>query len=392
MTKFIFQVCFMLIINLVSFPFSAYASSAENIYDEVKDSIFTVYSIDEENKEKSALGSGVAVAKSLIATNCHVALAGSFLFVEVNQENHLGRLVYYNQKKDICFIEIVGSPLKPANIRPSKTVKIGEEVFAIGNPEGSMKSISSGIISNKIKDDGIEILQTDASISHGSSGGGLFDVNGNLIGITTWAHKTGENMSFALPTELILEVIGTKKSSYEPTKKETEKSSTELKIEYYDNTLTRIGYYGDDEIALMKWNGRCIIGITGRYKDKPTSLALWFPHKPEGLFIFSRVVNAENAIRYFNWINEKENILYQESKSYLYFDKKLYPLPIMAVDNVKQPVYLFALSGDITEELIELDYFVGQFYGYTQAEGMTTIKFGLTGFTEAFGAYTKHCK
>lgn len=393
----------VLIACLILFAHTANAqSTAEGVYENVKDSIGTIFSINEENEKESALGSGVAVEKSLIATNCHVALSGNFLIVKINNETLLGRLFYYNQKRDLCLIQIVGSPLKTVTIRPSKSVKIGEDVFAIGNPEGQMKTISKGIISNKLKEDGIELLQTDASISSGSSGGGLFDVDGKLIGITTKTLKEGENIAFAIPTELILAVVNSKEKTSGTTNqidsKSSNSSSNEASVisknshpEEY-NKLKHIGYYGDDEIALMKWNNRCFIGITGRYRDKPTSLAIWFPHKPDGLFIFSRVVNAENAIKYFNWINEKENILYQESKSYLYFDKKLYPLPIMVVDNVKQPVYLFVLSGEITEELIELDYFLGQFYGYTQSEGMTTIKFGLIGFTEAFGAYTKHCK
>jgi len=388
---------------MILFSSSAVASGAEKLYDDTKDSIFTIFSINEENKEKSALGSGVAVKKDLVATNCHVALAGNFLIIEINNKDFLGRLFYYNQEKDICLIEIVGATLKPVNIRPSNSVKIGEEVFAIGNPEGRMKTISKGIISNKLKEDGIELLQTDASISHGSSGGGLFDINGNLIGITTKASKEGENIAFAIPTELILAIINPKEKANDKTdqidsEKSNATSSNEVpavtkntKGKIY-NALERIGYYGEDQIALMKWNSKCFIGITGRYQGKPTSLAIWFPHKSNGLFIFSRVVNAENAIKYFNWINETNNIKYQESKSFLYFDKKLYPLTISSVDNTKQPVYLFVLSSDITKELIELDYFLGQFYGYTQPEGMTTVKFGLTGFTEALGAYTKYCK
>lgn len=237
---------------LASFPFISYASSAENIYEHVNDSIFTIYSIDEENKEKSALGSGVAVEKNLIATNCHVALAGRFLAVEVHQENRLGRLIYYNQKRDICLIEIVGSSLKPVNIRYSKSVKIGEEVFAIGNPEGFKKTISQGIISNKIQEDGIQILVTDASISEGSSGGGLFDVNGNLIGITVGYHKAGKNINFALPTELILEVIGKQSTDNIKSQHETENSFADKKTVAFDNTLTSINYYGENKVALIK--------------------------------------------------------------------------------------------------------------------------------------------
>lgn len=385
-------------LGLIGFAASACANSAaQKVYEDVGRSIFTIFSVDEENKDKTAFGSGVAVTKELIATNCHVALAGRFLIIEVNQKRHIGRLFYYNQEKDLCLIEIVGSPLNPVNIRPSKSVHIGEEVFAIGNPEGHEKTISRGIISNRIIGDGIELLQTDASISEGSSGGGLFDMDSNLVGITVGTHKTGENMTFALPTELILDVLGNETSGKKNTDSQinnqsNSQPSTEKSNHVDSNKLIRIGYYGEDEIALMKWNDKCFIGIIGRYRDTPKSLAIWFPTKPDGMFIFSRIVNAEDAIKYLKMFNEKDNIKFTESKSYLYFDKKLYPLPIMQIDNVKHAVYVFAMTGEITEELIALDYFLGQFYRHTQEDGMTTIKFGLSGFTEAYGEYAKQCK
>jgi S1-C subfamily serine protease len=95
------------------------------------------------------LGSGVAIGKSLIATNCHVALAGNFLVIKINNQTLSGELSYYNQKKDLCLIKVTDNVLKAVPIRPSKSVNIGEDVFAIGNPEGQMKTISRGIISNK---------------------------------------------------------------------------------------------------------------------------------------------------------------------------------------------------------------------------------------------------
>lgn len=59
---------------------------------------------------------------------------------------------------------------------------------------------------------------------------------------------------------------------------------------------------------------------------------------------------------------------------------------------MKQPVYIFTFKHDITQQLIELDNFLGQFYNYSQSSGMTTITFDLDGFTEALGGYNKYCK
>lgn len=199
----------------VIFLLAAYCSNsaianpdvAEKIYNETSNSIFTVYGVGTEGKKEIALGSAVAVERNVLATNCHVALSGSFLIIYVNDKPKLGRLYYYNQLNDLCLVEVPGESFNPVKIRASKTVKIGEEVFAIGNPDGLEKTISRGIISNKHMKNGKIILQTDAAISHGSSGGGLFDKAGNLIGITTFLDPSGENIGFAVSTELILVVV-----------------------------------------------------------------------------------------------------------------------------------------------------------------------------------------
>lgn len=385
---------YSIFIGVMFFVPAAYAkSTAQEVYENVKDSIGTIYSIDEEDKEKNARGSGVAIEKDLVVTNCHVALSGNFLIIKINKETLLGRLLYYNKKKDVCLIQVSGSPLKSVNMRPSRSVEIGEEVFAIGNPEGHEKTISRGIISNKENRDGVELLQTDASISHGSSGGGLFDSEGNLIGITTEADERGENIAFAIPTETIIDVVGGSKKSSETTatKSTSDANNSQLTEEKYEE-LTRIGYYGEDEVALMKWRDRCFIGIVGRYNNKPTSLAIWFPDKPNGLYIFSHKIRGEDAIEFFNWINQAKDVSYPNSKSFVYFDEDLYPLPIITVNKVKQRAYIFLVNKPLTEDLISLDYFLGQFYHYTDSSGMTTIKFGLSGFTEAYGAYKKLCK
>jgi S1-C subfamily serine protease len=90
-------------------------------------------------------------------------------------------------------------------------VHIGEEVFTIGSPKGYEKSISRGIISNKIKFKDTSILQTDASISPGSSGGGLFDTKSHLIGITFLKNEAAgsEGIGFAIPAELIKGLVKT---------------------------------------------------------------------------------------------------------------------------------------------------------------------------------------
>jgi len=98
---------------------------------------------------------------------------------------------------DLAFIQ-VSATLKPASIRTTP-VEIGSDVFAIGQPMGLTASISNGIVSAiRRGPGGVSLVQFTAPISPGSSGGGLFDANGSLVGITTSFVEGGQNLNFAV--------------------------------------------------------------------------------------------------------------------------------------------------------------------------------------------------
>ena len=85
----------------------------------------------------------------------------------------------------------------------SKNLKVGQRVYAVGAPEGLELTLSEGLISALRSVANFRYIQTTASISHGSSGGGLFDAQGRLIGITTFYWSDGQNLNFALPADWI---------------------------------------------------------------------------------------------------------------------------------------------------------------------------------------------
>ncbi|EEB78049.1 hypothetical protein GPB2148_2681 [marine gamma proteobacterium HTCC2148] len=94
----------------------------------------------------------------------------------------------------------VGNNL-PAYVRRGRgytAVKIGENVAAISNPKGLETSLSRGIVGQKRSRGGLRLIQTDAAISSGSSGGGLFDRSGYLMGITTFTIAEGQSLNFAI--------------------------------------------------------------------------------------------------------------------------------------------------------------------------------------------------
>lgn len=85
-----------------------------------------------------------------------------------------------------------------ARVRSFESLKVGEAVMAIGAPRGFSNTLSTGVVSQVRVLDGRRLVQTTAPISGGSSGGGLFDEKGNLIGITTFGIRDAENLNFAV--------------------------------------------------------------------------------------------------------------------------------------------------------------------------------------------------
>jgi tetratricopeptide (TPR) repeat protein len=106
---------------------------------------------------------------------------------------------------DLTRLRVSGLKVRGVDLRPSSSLDVGERVYSIGSPEGLELSISEGLISGLRELDDERVIQTTAAISHGSSGGGLFDSQGNLVGITTFMFTGGQNLNFAVPAEAIME-------------------------------------------------------------------------------------------------------------------------------------------------------------------------------------------
>jgi serine protease Do len=200
------SLCCALLYCLIA-PASADAiSSAQKVYGNVNEAVVMIFDVKDNDVKKTIdYGSGVAVAKHVIATNCHVALKGDTRLIKINDKFVATTLLYKDELNDICLLNVADHEFKPVKLRPASSVKIGEEVYAIGSPRGYEKTISRGIISNRIKFKETYILQTDAATSPGSSGGGLFDIQGCLIGITFAKNEAlgSEGIGFAIPVELV---------------------------------------------------------------------------------------------------------------------------------------------------------------------------------------------
>jgi len=169
------------------------------------------------NPQRMSLGSGVIISKNgYIVTNSHVVEDADSIMVKIpgSDKEYDGKLVGSDPKSDIAVIKISANNLKAVSMGSSSGLKIGDVVFAIGNPFGVGLSVSQGIISAQHKN-GIGIneyenfIQTDASINPGNSGGALIDSRGALIGINSAiiTSSGGNNgIGFAIEVDMVKDI------------------------------------------------------------------------------------------------------------------------------------------------------------------------------------------
>ena len=184
--------------------------NAASIFENTWRSVVVVYAGDTQ-------GGGVILGgPNQVATNCHVVDEAPYdIRVYKGEERQANRdkaysaeIVAGDRKRDICLLMVSGLWGIAAEIRAAMDLEIGEAVYAVGAPQGFDFSISDGIVSQlrTIEGESAPLIQTSAAISPGSSGGGLFDSQGRLVGLTTWKIREGENLNFAVPVDWALEL------------------------------------------------------------------------------------------------------------------------------------------------------------------------------------------
>ena len=166
-------------------------------------------------------GSGFILSEDgYIITNCHVVDgADNIKVVTYSGETYEAELVGADSNYDVAVLKIEATGLPAVSVGDSDILKVGEEVIAIGNPLGELTfTMTNGIISaldREINTDGNpqNMIQTNAAINSGNSGGPLFDMDGNVIGVTTAKYSgstssgtTIEGLGFAIPINDVLKV------------------------------------------------------------------------------------------------------------------------------------------------------------------------------------------
>lgn len=171
---------------------------------------------NQEQREfkKKGLGSGLIISsEGYIVTNNHVVQKAKDITVILNnKKQYPAKVIGTDPKTDIALIKIESSEeLTVAPLGDSDKLKEGDAVLAIGNPFGLAETVTAGIVSAKGRMIGAgpydDFIQTDASINPGNSGGPLINYYGEVIGINTAIIATGQGIGFAVPVNMIKEVL-----------------------------------------------------------------------------------------------------------------------------------------------------------------------------------------
>lgn len=199
-------------------------SDVSDIVEKCKDSVveITTESVSSGNSifgqyVSQGAGSGVIISKDgYIVTNNHVVSGATSLKVTTTDGTEYdASVVGKDSQTDLAIIKVDANNLQPATLGDSDVLQVGDPAIAIGNPLGELGgTVTTGIISATdrqitIDDETMTLLQTDAAINPGNSGGGLFNADGNLIGIVNAKESsTGiEGLGFAIPITPAQDII-----------------------------------------------------------------------------------------------------------------------------------------------------------------------------------------
>jgi serine protease DegS len=159
----------------------------------------------------SKMGSGMIVSPDgYIVTNCHVVNGASEVTVTLNDGRKLPAVIAgTDQRSDIAVLKVPSGGLSPIDFGDSELVRVGQMVFAVGNPFGLQETVTQGIISAKgrrtASEADHEFFQTSTTINPGNSGGPLIDIHGKVIGINNFIiSRSGgsEGIGFAIPSNV----------------------------------------------------------------------------------------------------------------------------------------------------------------------------------------------
>lgn len=191
------------------------APTLQQLFKQNAPAVVLITQVDTDGKWTS-LGSGFVVASSgVVVTNNHVItpdatavkltikLPKGDVFTDV-------RIIYAEARRDFAVLSIKATGLPTLKVGDSDSVEVGDQVVAIGNPQGLELTFTAGIVESVRLDPdrGYRFIQHQAPISHGSSGGPLLNMKGEVIAINTFTIKDAQNLNGAIPINYVKPYFG----------------------------------------------------------------------------------------------------------------------------------------------------------------------------------------
>jgi serine protease Do len=183
------------------------ALEADALFAKVAPSVWTVVATDAQGRSGTQ-GSAVVIGPGRLVTNCHVLARMTRFQVTKDNVSYGGKLEFPDPENDLCQIRVDNFHAPAVELADMAALRVGARVYAIGTPRGLETTLSDGLLSGLRRDDSGQLMfvQTTAPISAGSSGGGLFDAEGRLIGITTYIRRESQNINLAVPANRVAEL------------------------------------------------------------------------------------------------------------------------------------------------------------------------------------------
>ena len=186
----------------------ALALTPAEVFALVSPSVWRVQTLDADRLPLGQ-GSAVVVGPGVLVTNCHVLARARHVQVRRDGQGTSlpARLMLWDPPRDLCQLQVDNLNAAPVKLGAAAQAVVGQPAYAIGHPRGLDLTMSAGLVSSFRRNAAgqMVLLQTSAAVSGGSSGGGLFNEAGELLGLTTLASVTGDaqNLNFAIPADWI---------------------------------------------------------------------------------------------------------------------------------------------------------------------------------------------